>query len=312
MSELNVGLNTVPAERNMSAVTAASSNYIGAAHAGRVYANQASGQPYQKAVVGGGGLNIYDRLMNDSMENLLRPTAQMIGSAQRVTGVSKSSHPRQLASASFRKPKRSVGNSRMFSNAYRTNESKGTADLTRAFSSQAYRTNVSGVAQNSAAPHRMNFPPMYTNTNSNMLGGRVKPGTAIQYNQPGKKRRNLSSNVYRGAVNKMKSTNVYSGAYMPSNDGMGPASSGGAPSNINEQLLAAPSGISSNFTTSGYFSKGMSARPITTTQHPTQRHVDEAGSIQPMEAQAPQMLPQQFASAPCATMEVVQNAQTTN
>jgi len=36
-------------------------------------------------VIGGGGPNIYDRLLNDSTDNLLRPTAQMIGSANRIT-----------------------------------------------------------------------------------------------------------------------------------------------------------------------------------------------------------------------------------
>ena len=40
---------------------------------------------YSTAVIGGGGPNIYDRLLNDSTENLLRPTAQMIGSANRIT-----------------------------------------------------------------------------------------------------------------------------------------------------------------------------------------------------------------------------------
>ena len=40
---------------------------------------------YSTAVIGGGGPNIYDRLLNDSTENLLRPTAQMIGSANRIS-----------------------------------------------------------------------------------------------------------------------------------------------------------------------------------------------------------------------------------
>jgi len=40
---------------------------------------------YSTAVIGGGGPNIYDRLLNDSNENLLRPTAHMIGSANRIS-----------------------------------------------------------------------------------------------------------------------------------------------------------------------------------------------------------------------------------
>ena len=78
---------------------------------------------YSTAVIGGGGPNIYDRLLNDSTENLLRPTAQMIGSANRITASFYSHKPwrgvsqgggnvttttngerrRQLASANIRK-----------------------------------------------------------------------------------------------------------------------------------------------------------------------------------------------------------------
>ena len=37
----------------------------------------------RSAVLGGGGTNMYQRLLHDSTENLLRPTAQMIGLAQK-------------------------------------------------------------------------------------------------------------------------------------------------------------------------------------------------------------------------------------
>lgn len=50
------------------------------------YPTQAQIMPqYSSAVIGGGGPNIYDRLLNDSNENLLRPTAHMIGSANRIS-----------------------------------------------------------------------------------------------------------------------------------------------------------------------------------------------------------------------------------
>lgn len=40
---------------------------------------------YSYAVIGGGGPNVYDRLLNESTDNLLKPTAQMIGGANRIT-----------------------------------------------------------------------------------------------------------------------------------------------------------------------------------------------------------------------------------
>jgi len=40
---------------------------------------------YSTAVIGGGGPNIYERLLQDSTDNLLRPTAHMIGTANRVS-----------------------------------------------------------------------------------------------------------------------------------------------------------------------------------------------------------------------------------
>lgn len=40
---------------------------------------------FATAVIGGGGFNYYDRLLLDSTDHLLRPTAHMIGSANRVS-----------------------------------------------------------------------------------------------------------------------------------------------------------------------------------------------------------------------------------
>eukprot|EP00354_Favella_ehrenbergii_P001525 CAMPEP_0170459282 /NCGR_PEP_ID=MMETSP0123-20130129/6033_1 /TAXON_ID=182087 /ORGANISM="Favella ehrenbergii, Strain Fehren 1" /LENGTH=125 /DNA_ID=CAMNT_0010723837 /DNA_START=1487 /DNA_END=1864 /DNA_ORIENTATION=+ len=82
MSEANIG--TMNNNRNYSAVlsqkTAASSNHYQTVHRFGELPHQ-----YSTAIMGGGGPNIYDRLLNDSTENLLRPTAHMIGSANRIT-----------------------------------------------------------------------------------------------------------------------------------------------------------------------------------------------------------------------------------
>ena len=89
MSEIDLGHQNP--QRNFSAVlsqkTAASSNHPITWTQGPVLASQ-----YSTAVIGGGGQNIYDRLLNDSTENLLRPTAQMIGSANRMQASNYSSN----------------------------------------------------------------------------------------------------------------------------------------------------------------------------------------------------------------------------
>ena len=100
MSDVNIGQNrpftgfggrgSHPPERNYSAVmsqkTAASS--FAMTQMGRAPYTNLNTQvmpEYSTAVIGGGGQNIYDRLLNDSTENLLRPTAAMIGSANRIS-----------------------------------------------------------------------------------------------------------------------------------------------------------------------------------------------------------------------------------
>ena len=82
----------------MSQKTAASSNHFYQSAAGGLphfghQRNTGMHQQYSTAVIGGGGPNIYDRLLNDSTENLLRPTAQMIGSANRITASFHSQKP---------------------------------------------------------------------------------------------------------------------------------------------------------------------------------------------------------------------------
>ena len=84
MSDANLGRLTSNMNRNYSAVhsqkTAASSNHY---QTMQRYGESIPHQ-YSTAVMGGGGPNIYDRLLNDSTENLLRPTAHMIGGANRI------------------------------------------------------------------------------------------------------------------------------------------------------------------------------------------------------------------------------------
>ena len=81
-------LGQIP-ERTYSAVqsqkTAASSFQFNSLGGTQTIHNPQMMATYSTAVIGGGGPNIYDRLLNDSTENLLRPTAQMIGSANRIS-----------------------------------------------------------------------------------------------------------------------------------------------------------------------------------------------------------------------------------
>ena len=85
MSDANLGRsNDFNNARNYSAVhsvktAATSNNWQTMNRYGESIPHQ-----YSTAVMGGGGPNIYDRLLNDSTENLLRPTAHMIGSANRI------------------------------------------------------------------------------------------------------------------------------------------------------------------------------------------------------------------------------------
>ena len=153
---------------------------------------------YSTAVIGGGGPNIYDRLLNDSTENLLRPTAQMIGGANRISASFYSQKPwagglkrnqRQLASANIRK--RSAGRPQTFNNAYgNVNDSSNVLNGPRAFSSQGART-----MNNSRLP-----PPgaMFT-TNKTMRNTAVGAPSFV-LNHQDKKKRNQSSNVYSKAL----------------------------------------------------------------------------------------------------------------
>lgn len=88
LSASTLGRRPFAGERNHSAVlsqkTAASSNHLftqqGFVGSNAQYQPPSSGNrpmmpQYSTAVIGGGGPNIYDRLLNDSTENLLRPTA---------------------------------------------------------------------------------------------------------------------------------------------------------------------------------------------------------------------------------------------
>ena len=109
----------------------------------------------QSAIIGGGGANLYRRLLNDSTDNLLRPTAQMINKAYKTnsqalsnsfysrqntaTGGKSFSNSRQLVSANMQsgRPGRSNKYKKMYS---------GNANA-RAYSSHAYRGNQT-VSQN--------------------------------------------------------------------------------------------------------------------------------------------------------------------
>ena len=85
-SEVHIGITSNI--RNDSGVrsnkTAASSNFIYRSKRPSGDVNRFKNN-YSTAIVGGGGLNIYDRLLNDSTDNLLRPTATMIGGINRIT-----------------------------------------------------------------------------------------------------------------------------------------------------------------------------------------------------------------------------------
>ena len=154
---------------------------------------------YSTAVIGGGGPNIYDRLLNDSTENLLRPTAQMIGSANRISASFYSQKPwtggvkrngRQLASANIRK--RSAGRPGTFNNAYaNVGDSSNILGGPRAFSSQGART-----------MNNSRLPPagaMYA-TNKTMRNTAVGAPSFVLNHQQEKKKRNQSSNVYSKAL----------------------------------------------------------------------------------------------------------------
>jgi hypothetical protein len=89
MNEINMGGGSAQ-NRNYSGVlsqkTAASSNHIfQMTHQGGVHNQHQLAPQYSQAIMSGGGFGLYERLLHDSTENLLRPTAAMIGNANRIS-----------------------------------------------------------------------------------------------------------------------------------------------------------------------------------------------------------------------------------
>ena len=69
---------------------------------------------YDTAVINGGGQGLYNRLLRDSTDNLLRPTVQMITRASRMPGMpqnvpKKRGGSRHLASANIRMNRPRIG-----------------------------------------------------------------------------------------------------------------------------------------------------------------------------------------------------------
>lgn len=125
---------------------------------------------YSTAVVNGGGPNIYDRLINDSTDNLLRPRALMIGGANRInrsfmatpahwrlpsqaaittrtpamrikTAVASKSNPRQFASANTRKERVKSNGATSIPDAFKYSSTVSATTMqppTRGYSSHGY------------------------------------------------------------------------------------------------------------------------------------------------------------------------------